>query len=526
MPSLPISLRVAGRRVVVVGGGGVAARKCAHLLRAGADVTVVAPAASAELSALATGGRITLERRAYAASDLHDALLVVAATDDDAVNARVVDDARAARVLVVDASARERGDAAIPTATHCGDLTIAVDSGGSSPAFAARIAREAGERFGESYARAARVLAHARTYLRALCTPAERRAVMRELSELPIERLATSTPVDIEHDAESAIERLRGGGGDAPATRSATCASRASALAMTQTRFVAARLAQRGIATTILNVTTTGDRVTDRAIGKIGSENVFVTELEHALRDGRADYAVHSCKDLPSVLTDGMELAAISAREDPRDAFCSELYATFAELPPGARVGTSSPRRRAQLRALRGDLRYEEMRGNVDTRLRKLRDGEYDAIVLAMAGLNRLKARAAFTVPFDIETLVPAAAQGALAVETLAGAPIAVDLRAALNDDDTERCVAAERAVLRELHAGCTAPIGAHAHVADDKLHVAVAFAVGHGEGARIERARVCGEAATLAAAEALGVRAAHALPVGPAHAGREGPAS
>lgn len=523
MPSLPLSLRVAGRRAVIVGGGAVAVHKCASLLRAGAAVTVIAAAPVEELRALAAEGRIALAERAYTSGDLRDALLAVAATDDDAVNARVVADANAARIIVVDASDRERGDAAMPSVSRVGDVVIAVDTGGSSPAFAKRISREAGERFGESYARAARVLAHARTYLRALCSPAERRAAMRELSELPIERLATITAIDIEHDAETIVERLRGAGGATPVTRSVTCASRASALAMTQTRFVAARLARRGIATTILNVTTTGDRITDRAIGKIGSENVFVTELEHALRDGRADYAVHSCKDLPSVLADGMQLAAISAREDPRDAFCSERYATFAELPPGARVGTSSPRRRAQLHALRGDLRYEEVRGNVDTRLRKLREGTYDAIVLAMAGLNRLKARAAHTVPFDVETLVPAAAQGALAIETRVGAAVAPELRAALNDEIAERCVAAERAVLRELHAGCTAPIGAYARVENTRMHVHVAFSTGEGSDARIEHARASGEAPSIEEAEALGTRAARELVVGLANAGLEG---
>ena len=526
MPSLPLSLRAVGRRAVIVGGGAIAVRKCSTLLQAGAAVTIIALTACEELRALAASGHIVLEERPYEAADLAGALLAIAATDDDAVNARVVADARDACVLSVDTSDRQRGDAAIPSVVRSGDVTIAVDTGGSSPAFAKRIAREAGERFGASYARAARVLMHARTYLRALSPPAERRAVMRELSELPIEKLATMTPVDVEHEAESAIERLRGTGGVAPVTHSVICASRASALAMTQTRHVAARLAQRGIATTILNVTTTGDRVTDRAIGKIGSENVFVTELEHALRDGRADYAVHSCKDLPSVLSDGMELAAISEREDPRDAFCSERFATFAELPPGARVGTSSPRRRAQLHALRGDLRYEEVRGNVDTRLRKLRDGEYDAIVLAMAGLNRLKIRATYTVPFDVQTLVPAAAQGALAIETRADAAIARELRAAINDDRVERCVTAERAVLRELHAGCTAPIGAHARDEGGHMYVSIAFSAGEGAQARIERVRASGQVATLEQADALGTRAARELLVGLANVGLEGSAT
>jgi hydroxymethylbilane synthase len=195
----------------------------------------------------------------------------------------------------------------------------------------------------------------------------------------------------------------------------------------------------------------------------VGNDGVFVKELESALRDGRADYAVHSCKDLLSTLPDDMTLAAVGKREDPRDAFCSEHYASFEALPAGARVGTSSPRRRALLRALRPDLTYLDIRGNVDTRLRKLRDGEYDAIVLALAGLKRLDLSAKYTVPFALDILVPAVAQGALAIEMRAGDPRIPRLRELLNDPLTEIAVHAERAFLRTLRAGCQVPVGAHA---------------------------------------------------------------
>jgi hydroxymethylbilane synthase len=253
------------------------------------------------------------------------------------------------------------------------------------------------------------------------------------------------------------------------ATARLVCASRASALAMVQTRTVAARLAERGIVTTILPITTIGDRERDRAIDRIGSVNVFVGELESALRDGRADYAVHSCKDLPSTLADDMRLAAISKREDPRDAYCSQRYPSFEALPPGAVVGTSSPRRIFQLRAARPDLDFRTIRGNVDTRLRKLADGGFDAIVLAMAGLLRLRAGAPYIVPLDLDVCVPAVGQGALAVETRAGDDwVAAQVRDAVNDVRSELCVLAERSGLRAMQAGCSAPIGIYAEWASD----------------------------------------------------------
>lgn len=327
----------------------------------------------------------------------------------------------------------------------------------------------------QARAQAARTLARMRTYAKTIAGGAERAELLRALVRLPVARLASMNPIHAEHEVEEAILRMRGGSNDRPTT-GVVCASRASALAMTQTRTVAARLAQRGIATTILTVTTAGDRAQDRALDQLGSSNVFVTELEVALREGRADYAVHSCKDLPSDLPADMVLVATSARVDPRDAFCSERYASFDALPAGAVVGTSSPRRRMQLAALRPDLVYRDVRGNVDTRLRKIRDGEYDAIVLAMAGLQRLHASATHTVAFDVDTVVPAVAQGALAIEMHAGARkhLAQELRAAVNDDYAERCVACERAALSALRAGCSAPIGIYARYAGDGVTMVV----------------------------------------------------
>jgi len=282
------------------------------------------------------------------------------------------------------------------------------------------------------------------------------------------------------------------------------CASRASRLAMTQTRLVMAKLARSGIASTVVNITTKGDRVQDRAIAAIGTDNVFVRELELALRERRADYAVHSCKDLPSTLPEDMEIVAIVERADPRDVFCSDRFESLDALPSGARVGTSSPRRRAQLAAIRGDLEYVTIRGNVDTRLRKLNEREFDAIVLAAAGIERLGERARYTIAFDPEQLVPAAAQGALAVETRRGDPLGSVLRDALNDRNAELEVLAERAFMRTMRGGCAAPIGANAILDADSGSMLVRAAVGLDDG-EVRRAERRGQASNPEEAEQLG---------------------
>ena len=506
---LPIALRTHGRRALVAGGGTVAARKVETLHAAGLHLRVVAPRIDARIRALLCT-ECTSDEREYRSSDLHGVDIAVAATDDDNVNAAIARDARAARILLCDATEPERGDFTMQATVRVGDLTFTVDSGSSTPAFSKRIAREIGERFDARYAAAAATLRRMRTYVQTVCEPNARRGVLAELAALPIDELATINPVEAEHLVESTIGRLAGNA-EPPATGTVVCASRASALAMTQTRIVAARLAERGIATTILSVTTTGDRIVDRPVAAIGSVNVFVKELETALRDGRADYAVHSCKDLPGQLDGDMVLAAISAREDPRDAYCSERYADFASLPAGASVGTSSSRRRTQLHAMRPDLEYRDIRGNVDTRLRKLRDGGFDAIVLAMAGLNRLNVRAQYTVPFDTSQVVPAVAQGALGVETRSGSEhLAAALRAAVNDTTAEFCVTCERAALRTLRAGCNAPLGIHAHFEGTTMIVNAAYALESKNDIVRERAEA--PVANVAEAEALGERIGTAI--------------
>ncbi len=459
----------------------MAARKAESVADAGFPISVVAERIGDSLRDLvrATGG--TCEQRAYEPRDLTEAALVIAATDDDAVNARVVADARAQRVLVCDAGAPDRGDFTMSAIVRMGDLTLSADSGGSSPAFSRRLVRELAEHLGPEHVQALRALKRMRVHVKESFPPEEGAVILRALAERPVRELA------------------------AMPERTVVCATRRSPLAMIQSRTIAARLAERGIATTMLGITTGGDKDRGRSIDSLGAINVFVTELETALRERRADYAVHSCKDLSSALPGDMQIAAISQREDARDAFCSEHYSRFEELPAGARVGTSSPRRRAQLAALRPDLRYETLRGNVGTRLRKLREGEYDAIVLAMAGLLRLRARATHVVPFDVETIVPAVGQGALAVETLAqDDALAELLRSAADDAGSRLCILCERGALRALHAGCSAPIGIHARSFDERMVVDAAIEV---RPETILRHRIEGRVTNVKDAEQLGLR-------------------
>ena len=507
---LPIALHFHGRVALIVGGGNVALRKAETLLAAGLQLRVVAPEIDARVRALAEESGGDVRERAYEAADVTGAALVVAATDRAETNERIIADARAARVLACDASDGSNGDFTMMAQTQLGALTIAVDSGGGTPSFSKRVLADVRAHLGDEYGAAARTLAGMRRYVKAVVPHDERAGVLRELSALPVSQLARMNPIESEHEVEATVERVRGT--DHPTTTSAVCASRASALAMTQTKTIAARLAERGVATTILNVTTTGDRVQDRPIAAIGTDNVWVKELELALRDGRAHYAVHSCKDLPGDLSPDMHLVAISAREDPRDAFCSERFASFDALPAGSVVGTSSLRRRAQLQAKRPDLRFEDIRGNVDTRLRKLREGQYDAIVLAMAGLRRLGVGAAHTVAFSEDDIVPAVAQGALAVEMRrdGDASLARALHAAVNDAHVEIAVACERAALRALRAGCNAPLGIHARYDGTTLVADAAYAIV--ERNTVVRERMEAPVRHVAEAEALGERLANAI--------------
>ncbi|WP_434581671.1 hydroxymethylbilane synthase [Carbonactinospora thermoautotrophica] len=247
--------------------------------------------------------------------------------------------------------------------------------------------------------------------------------------------------------------------------------TRKSSLAMAQARAVAEAITARsGREVELVGITTYGD-TTKAALAQIGGTGVFVNALRDALLEGRIDLAVHSLKDLPTTQPDGLVIAAVPRREDPRDALCARDGRKLAELPAGARVGTGPPRRAAQLRALGYGLVAVAIRGNVDTRLRYVAEGELDAVVLARAGLARLGRLDAVTEVFDPMQMLPAPGQGALAVECRAGHnevdAALVELLRGLDDPDTRAAVTAERALLAALEAGCSAPVGAFGEVAE-----------------------------------------------------------
>lgn len=222
----------------------------------------------------------------------------------------------------------------------------------------------------------------------------------------------------------------------------------------------------------ILGMTTTGDQILDSPLARIGGKGLFVKELEQALADGRADLAVHSMKDVPMNLPDGFALAATGEREDPRDAFVSVNYARLEDLPSGSVVGTSSLRRQSQLQARFPHLRIESLRGNLQTRLRKLDEGQYAAIILAAAGLKRLGLEERITQFIEPEQSIPAVGQGALGIEIRADRDDMRSVLAPLNHPDTAACVEAERAMSRALAGSCTVPLGAYAHIENGMLRM------------------------------------------------------
>jgi hydroxymethylbilane synthase len=283
-------------------------------------------------------------------------------------------------------------------------------------------------------------------------------------------------------------------------------ATRESRLALWQAEHVQALLKQRfGLDVGLLGMTTRGDQILDRTLSKVGGKGLFVKELETALEEGRAHLAVHSLKDVPMELPDGFALAAVLEREDPRDALVSNRFASLAELPQGAKVGTSSLRRVVLLRSLRPDLQIEPLRGNLDTRLRKLDEGQYDAIVLAAAGLKRLGLASRIRAVFETHEMLPAAGQGALGIEVLADAG---PLRAQLADlihRPTWLAVHAERAVSRALGGSCSMPLAAHAEWQGDSLQLSAALGDGQDTARPLLQVAVQSAIADEDAARALG---------------------
>ena len=248
--------------------------------------------------------------------------------------------------------------------------------------------------------------------------------------------------------------------------------SRGSQLALWQASHIKTLLQARGHQVEIEIIKTTGDRITDVALAQVGTKGMFTKEIEEALFDNRVDLAVHSLKDLPTEIPTDFEIAAITTREDARDVFCSRKFNSIDELPAGAKVGTSSLRRQAQLRALRADLNIHPLRGNVDTRLRKLDAGDYDAVILAAAGLNRLGKRESMRQVLPAKLMCPAAGQGALAIEIRKGDSGVRQHIAFLDDHAARITTTCERALLNQMGGGCQVPIGALAEVVSGRLHL------------------------------------------------------
>jgi hydroxymethylbilane synthase len=287
--------------------------------------------------------------------------------------------------------------------------------------------------------------------------------------------------------------------------------TRRSALATTQSSWVADRLRDLGFEVDLVEVTTEGDRDRTTPIAALGGTGVFVSALREALAEGRVDLAVHSLKDLPTAADPRTVLAAVPLREDPRDALVARDGLTLAELPAGSRVGTGSPRRRAQIAALGLGLVVTDVRGNVDTRVREVREGRLDAVVLAAAGLRRLARIGEATELLDPIQVLPAPGQGALAVEVRAGDSDTIAAVASLDDPDARACVTAERALLAELEAGCSAPVGALAEVVEgtDGPELSLRAVVAAPDGSDDLRRSLTGDPD---AADALGRRLARLL--------------
>ncbi|WP_406852582.1 hydroxymethylbilane synthase [Brevundimonas sp. BH3] len=240
----------------------------------------------------------------------------------------------------------------------------------------------------------------------------------------------------------------------------------------------------------LVEIVTTGDRIQDRRLLEVGGKSLFTKEIEEALLDGRIDVAVHSMKDVPAEQPDGLAIAAIPEREDPRDAFISENWSSLADLPQGAKVGTASLRRQAQLLSIRPDLQIEMLRGNVDTRLRRLKDGDFDAILLACSGLNRLGLADVITERLDLTAFLPAPGQGALALQTRADDINSIWAQA-LNHAPTALAVAAERGAMLALEGSCRTAVGAFAHIEDSTLRIGTEMLAPDGQGRWTERGTI-----------------------------------
>jgi hydroxymethylbilane synthase len=283
--------------------------------------------------------------------------------------------------------------------------------------------------------------------------------------------------------------------------------SRGSALALWQAEFVREWLARRGAAAEIVRIRTSGDHFQQASVAQIGRKGVFIKEIEDALLGDDVDLAIHSLKDVPTEIPAGLDFPAFPRREDPRDCLISRSGRTLADLPRGARIATGSLRRQAQLRKVRPDLEMLEVRGNVDTRIRRVEEGAFDAVVLAFAGVKRLGLEARIAEVLSPEVMLPAVGQGALAIEARTADAEVNDLLALLDDAETRAAVAAERSLLAALEGGCQVPLGAWARIEDGTLVLEACVCAL--DGSEVVRDRAAGQPGQ---AEALGRRLAKML--------------
>jgi len=285
--------------------------------------------------------------------------------------------------------------------------------------------------------------------------------------------------------------------------------TRGSRLALLQAEEITGKLRERFSAFefTVKVISTKGDRITDRSLAAIGGKGLFVKEIEDALLKGEIDIAVHSMKDMPAELPEGLKIASITKRLDPHDALISRGNQRLSELPAGAMIGTSSLRRKSQILNFRPDLTAVDLRGNLDTRLRKLADGNFDAIVAAAAGLERMNLKGAITEIIPFEICLPAAGQGALCIETRSGDAQTCELAGTLNDEETNVTVTAERSMLKKLQGGCQVPIGAYGRVEKGKL--VLDGLVAGVDGKKVIRGNIAGSPEK---AEELGIKLAESL--------------
>ena len=291
--------------------------------------------------------------------------------------------------------------------------------------------------------------------------------------------------------------------------KSIVIGTRGSKLALWQAEHIASLIRERfpAIEVNLKKIVTTGDKILDVPLAKIGGKGLFTKELENAMLSGEIDLAVHSLKDMPTELPEGLMLAAITIRADASDAFVSLRYNSLDELPQGAKVGTSSLRRRAQILKYRPDLQTIDLRGNLDTRIKKLENQEMDAIILATAGLKRLGLEQYITQILPIEICLPAVGQGALAIETRQDDAEVLSVLEFLNDSETIAAVTAERAYLREVQGGCQVPVGVHGEVNGDQLLLeATILKI---DGTREVREQICG---SCSEAEELGIKLAQQM--------------